>query len=147
MPEKTIIPAYGFVKTEVIKTIATFEGKPIKCINGEKILSKRTINPISSNIFTIIRVGTIILNNVNDMKPQEIRNAILGVYSTFIRETARFDPHELFDRLVEKKGKITKEKLKYFSFPLKGRMEVDEWLSELIYLFDNNDTCSHLFCY
>ena len=81
-----------------------------------------------------------VLNNVNDMKWQEIRNAILGVYSTFIRDTARFSPHPLFTRISETKGKTTKEKLKYFSFALKGRMEVDEWLSELIYLWKNGAT-------
>ena len=81
-----------------------------------------------------------VLNNVNDMKPQEIRNAILGTYSSFIRNTARFEPHELFTRVTEKKGKTTKDTLKYFSFSLKGRMEVDEWLSELIYLWKNGVT-------
>ena len=78
-----------------------------------------------------------VLNNVNDMKPQEIRNAILGAYSTFVRDTARFSPHSVFTRISETKGNTTKEKLKYFSFALKGRMEVDEWLSELIYLWIN----------
>tara|TARA_R110000744_G_scaffold40183_2_gene91132 strand:- start:210 stop:1265 length:1056 start_codon:yes stop_codon:yes gene_type:complete len=81
-----------------------------------------------------------VLNNVNDMKPQEKRNAILGFYSTFVRDTARFVPHDLFARITETKGKTTKQKLKYFNFPLKGRMEVDEWLSELIYLWKNGVT-------
>tara|TARA_X000001036_G_C20630098_1_gene786803 strand:- start:39 stop:1481 length:1443 start_codon:yes stop_codon:yes gene_type:complete len=82
-----------------------------------------------------------ILNNTNQMKPQEIRNAVLGAYSTFVRDTARLDkPHEVFSRVKETvKGK-TKEKLKYFNFALKGRMEVDEWLSELTYLWKNGAT-------
>jgi len=78
-----------------------------------------------------------VLNNVNDMKHQEIRNAILGAYSTFVRDTARFSPHPLFTRIDETKGKTTKQKLKHFNISLKGRMEVDEWLSELIYLWKN----------
>lgn len=78
-----------------------------------------------------------VLNNVNDMKPQEMRNAILGVYSEYVRNTARFEPHEIFERYTEEsKGKTF---LKYFSnkFTLAGRMEVDEWLSTLIYLHKN----------
>ena len=79
-----------------------------------------------------------ILNNVNDMKPQEIRNAIRGFLSTYIRNTARFENlHKLFTRvLVTTKGGKQKLTLKYFSskLSLSGRMEVDEWLSELIYM-------------
>jgi len=79
-----------------------------------------------------------ILNNVNDMKPQEIRNAIRGNLSTHIRDTARFEKlHQLFTRkVITNKGGKQKQTLQYFSskFPLKGRMEVDEWLSELIYM-------------
>lgn len=77
-----------------------------------------------------------VLNNVSGMKSQEIRNAVLGFYSDYIRNTARFAPHELFTRVTEKSGKTVKTVLKYFSakFGLTGRMEVDEWLSELLYL-------------
>ena len=77
-----------------------------------------------------------VLNNVNDMKHQEIRNAVLGHYSQYVRNTARFDAHELFTRIMVIKGKKLKEQLQYFSskFALSGRMEVDEWLSELAYL-------------
>jgi len=82
-----------------------------------------------------------ILNNTNDMKPQEIRNAIRGPYSTYIRDRSRsggssIEPHELFTRLRVTKGSTEKEYLKFFSrkFSLKGRMELDEWLSELAYL-------------
>lgn len=78
-----------------------------------------------------------ILNNTNDMKPQEIRNAVRGHLSTFIRETSRFEEqrHDLFERTISDNGK-KKVVLKHFSegFKLAGRMEVDEWLSELIYL-------------
>ena len=84
-----------------------------------------------------------VLNNVNDMKDQEIRNAILGFYSEYVRDTARgnkdasnpIDPHPLFERYTETKKGQEKEYLKHFStkFALGGRMEVDEWLSSLIY--------------
>ena len=86
-----------------------------------------------------------VLNNVNDMKPQELRNAILGFYSDYVRNTARGnpsskiesekDPHPLFARYsLTKKGEI-KEYLCNFSpkFKLGGRMEVDEWLSSLVF--------------
>ena len=82
-----------------------------------------------------------VLNNVATMAHQEMRNAILGIFSDYIRNTARFEKtrHELFTRTTEViKGK-KKTFLKYFSptFKLEGRMEVDEWLSELIYLSEN----------
>jgi hypothetical protein len=79
-----------------------------------------------------------ILNNVNDMKPQEIRNAVRGFLSSYIRDTARFEKlHKLFTRkMVTGNGGKQKQTLLYFSskFSLAGRMEVDEWLSELIYM-------------
>lgn len=91
-----------------------------------------------------------ILNNVNDMKEQEIRNAVRGFLSTYIRDTSRFEEmHDLFERQIittDKKGNKKKTILKHFSpvFKLNGRMEVDEWLSELIYLkkhgFENGVT-------
>lgn len=80
-----------------------------------------------------------ILNNTNAMKPQEIRNAVRGYISTLIRNTARFDErHDLFERSISD-GKNKKQTIKHFSngFTLGGRMEVDEWLSELIYMQDN----------
>ena len=66
-----------------------------------------------------------VLNNVNTMKPQEIRNAIRGKLSEFIRNSARFEKLPLFDRTYD--GKVYK--LKHFShtFNLSGRVEVDEW--------------------
>jgi len=80
-----------------------------------------------------------VLNNTNDMKEQEIRNAINGVFTTWIRDTARGNPtatpvtkpHSLFTKVSEN----GKETLKYFSakFSLKGRMEVDEYLTFLIF--------------
>lgn len=80
-----------------------------------------------------------VLNNTNTMKPQEIRNAVRGYLSSLIRNTARFEErHDLFERITTD-GKRKKQHLKLFStgFKLNGRMEVDEWLSELIYLQDN----------
>ena len=80
-----------------------------------------------------------ILNNTNDMKPQEIRNAISGLFSTWVRDTARgnndkdIKPHELFSFTVDEKGKKTLTLLP--AWKLKGRMEVDEWLSELVYMW------------
>jgi len=95
-----------------------------------------------------------ILNNVNDMKEQEIRNAVRGFLSSYIRDTARFENlHPLFERqtiTLDKKGNKKKDVLKHFSpsFALKGRMEVDEWFSELIYLkkhgFENGLTPANL---
>ena len=81
-----------------------------------------------------------VLNNVNDMKPQEIRNAILGHYSDYVRNTARFEPHELFKRVKTTVKTTEKQNLQYFSssFSLSGRMEVDEFLSELLYLHFND---------
>jgi len=80
-----------------------------------------------------------VLNNTNAMKPQEIRNAVRGFISELIRNTSRFNErHDLFERIVSD-GKNKKQYLKHFSngFTLGGRMEVDEWLSELIYMQDN----------
>ena len=80
-----------------------------------------------------------VLNNTNDMKDQEIRNAISGVFTTWVRDTARgikvgerytLKPHKLFTRIVEN----GKETLKYLpNFKLLGRMEVDEFLTQLIF--------------
>ena len=81
-----------------------------------------------------------ILNNTNDMKPQEIRNAISGIFSTWVRDTARgygidLKPHKLFSYTTDTKGKKI---LTYLpAFKLKGRMEVDEWVSELTYMHTN----------
>ena len=56
-----------------------------------------------------------VLNNTNQMKPQEIRNAVRGYLSQYIRNTSRFeDRHDLFERVFSDcKGK--KQKLKLFS--------------------------------
>lgn len=84
----------------------------------------------------VARLFTEVLNNVNNMKPQEIRNAIRGLLSTYIRDHVRFeDQHELFTKITMGSGKKKKEELKYLpKLALKGRMEADEWLSQLIYL-------------
>lgn len=80
-----------------------------------------------------------VLNNTNAMKPQEIRNAVRGYLSEYIRNSARFEDRlDLFERTFTD-GKNKKQRLKHFSdsFSLSGRMEVDEWLSELIFLLQN----------
>jgi len=80
-----------------------------------------------------------ILNNTNDLTAQEKRNAIRSALARYVRNTARFNPHELFSRFtVNKNTKEEKTFWKYFStsFAL-GRMEGDEWLAELIYLYLN----------
>lgn len=80
-----------------------------------------------------------VLNNTNDMTAQEMRNAMRGLFSTYVRDRARFEKqHELFKRITEKDGKKEITYLKHLpKIKLKGRMEVDEWLSELIYLAEN----------
>jgi hypothetical protein len=75
-----------------------------------------------------------VLNKTNDMKPQEIRNAIAGLFSTWCRDTARGNPdinkkpHKLLERTADGKMKL------FGDWTLRGRMEVDEWLSELSYM-------------
>jgi len=81
-----------------------------------------------------------VLNNTNAMTHQEKRNAVRGKLSTWIRNTARFDDVDLFERIQSFKGKKKKVTLKHFSDGfsiMKQRMEVDEWLSELVYLQNN----------
>lgn len=90
-----------------------------------------------------------ILNNTTDMKPQEKRNAFLGEYPEWVRDTARlpnmegtttrFEFNPLFTRITEisgKKKKTSNTYLKYFanSFQLNNRMEVDQWVSQLAFL-------------
>lgn len=88
-----------------------------------------------------------ILNNTNEMKPQEKRNAVRGNLSTYIRERSRvvegkkYQPvhtlHPLFTRISVTKGDEKKEYLKYIpKLELRGRMEADEWLSQLLYMYD-----------
>ena len=75
-----------------------------------------------------------VLNNVNDMNAQEKRNAEKGVLAEYIRNTARFEKHELFEheQHPKKKGEV---KMKYFNTSFKiGRMDADEWFAELFYL-------------
>lgn len=78
-----------------------------------------------------------ILNNVNTMNWQEMRNAIRGLLSKYIRNTARFENvHKLFATTVTTTSKKTTKTLVHFSkkFKLKGRMEIDAWLSQNIYM-------------
>jgi hypothetical protein len=80
-----------------------------------------------------------VLNNTNDMNSQEIRNAIRGLFSTYVRDRSRFEEqHELFTRVTVGVGSKAKTTLKYIpKLTLRGRMEVDEWLSQLIYLYEH----------
>lgn len=81
-----------------------------------------------------------VLNNSNEMKPQEKRNAIRGRLSEYIRNTSRFEnKHKLFDRTLIDSGKKKRWILSNFSegFVINGRMEIDEFLSELIVLQSN----------
>jgi hypothetical protein len=80
-----------------------------------------------------------VLNNTNDTTSQEKRNAVRGYLSKYIRDSARFEILEIFERIKSIGSKNEKVVLKYFSesFKLKNKMEVDEWLSELIYLQQN----------
>ena len=81
-----------------------------------------------------------VLNNVNTMNGQELRNAVLGFYSEYVRDTARGDaPHKLFERYTKIVKGEEKEYLTHFSskFALSGRMEVDEWLSSLVFFIMN----------
>jgi hypothetical protein len=79
-----------------------------------------------------------VLNNVNDMKPQEIRNAVRGYLSTYIREFAR--PYESSYKsthfLHRSNSDSGKEYLTHMPrINLSGRMEVDEWVSQLIFMY------------
>ena len=81
-----------------------------------------------------------VLNNVNDMKPQEIRNAVRGYFSTFVRELARpyKNSHKSSHFLHRSESDSGKEYLTYIpKISLSGRMEVDEWVSQLIYMYYN----------
>lgn len=82
-----------------------------------------------------------VLNNTNDLKPQEKRNAIRSRLSEFVRESVRDEKkfHKLFARYTVN-AKTDAEKTYWVNFSKKfklGRMEGDEWLAELIYLYLN----------
>jgi len=86
-----------------------------------------------------------VLNNTNDMRVQEKINAVRSLFTTYIRETARewsasdltYDTHKLFERTFDKKKEIL---VHMPALSLKGRMEVDEWLTHLVYLDDIGPT-------
>ena len=130
-----------------------------KDISGMNITELRSSNPkiweefmkyaISCKWYTNLskrltaRLFIDVLNNVNDMKWQEKRNAVVGPYSDYVRESARHDGailHDLFTRTTTTVRDKEKTILEYFSkgFTLAGRMEVDEFLSELLYLNFND---------
>ena len=90
-----------------------------------------------------------ILNNTNDLVPQEKNNATRSFFADFVRYTSRNGNgtwteqqhmfHELFHRETVKKG-TDKEKTIWSNFSPKwtlGRMEGDNWLASLIYLYLN----------
>ena len=81
-----------------------------------------------------------VLNNVNDMKPQEIRNAVRGHFSSYVRELARpyKSSHKSTHFLHRSESDSGKEYLTFMpKISLSGRMEVDEWVSQLIYMYYN----------
>lgn len=90
----------------------------------------------------VSRLFVEVLNNTTNMNPQEMRNAIRGLFSTFIRNHSRFeDIHPLFTRITVKDKKGVKTVLQHLpKLILKGRMEVDEWLTQLIYLYEHGLT-------
>ena len=109
----------------------------------DKILSYRILCGWYENLTDELTADLFIniLNNTNKMKPQEIRNAVRGFLSSFVRNNARYEKHDLFEVIEKpaKKGKKVVKKLVHFSstFSLGGRMEIDEWFSELTYMFLN----------
>ena len=79
------------------------------------------------------------LNNTNNMNHQEIRNAILGALTRWIRNASRIaktdggDRHELFTTLIDTDKKVPY--MKWFNLKVKDqRMERDQWLANLTYL-------------
>tara|TARA_B100000029_G_scaffold379318_1_gene374127 strand:- start:333 stop:1991 length:1659 start_codon:yes stop_codon:yes gene_type:complete len=103
----------------------------VKCTWYENITDEET-----SDLFIDI------LNNTNPMKPQVFRNAVLGKLSDYVRDTARpvegVMPHNLFERQIKHPNTAKeKEVMKLFNINLSGHMEMDEWLTELIYLKKN----------
>ena len=117
------IQAYGYAGEELCKKIDSYT---ISC--------KWYVN---LSDLQVSHLFVEILNNTNDLKPQEKRCAVLGAFSTWVRDTARdggtaHKQHELFTRLVVNGDDPI---LKYFSKGFKmGRLQVDEWLSELAFL-------------
>ena len=80
------------------------------------------------------------LNNVNTMNEQEMRNAILGAMTRWIRNTARGDKkqqHPLFDTVSYDDGE-TKELIHFRTTKktkkIDQKMERDQWLANLTYL-------------
>lgn len=84
-----------------------------------------------------------VLNNTNYLVHQEIRNAVRGELSTFVRDIARpvanSKTHKLFERSTGKNGHgHPKEKLDNLEkIELSGRMEADEWFLSLIYMCEH----------
>lgn len=103
----------------------------------EQVLNYRITNTWYENLSDDMTSDLFVevLNKTNDMKPQEKRNAVRGFLSSYIRDNARFEVHDLFSRDIKNVGtKKEKQVLKYFpKLKLNGRMEADEFLSQLLY--------------
>tara|TARA_R110000796_G_C14534294_1_gene432228 strand:- start:88 stop:1737 length:1650 start_codon:yes stop_codon:yes gene_type:complete len=103
----------------------------------EQILNYRITNTWYENLTDEMTSDLFVevLNKTNDMKPQEKRNAIRGFLSSYIRDNSRYETHELFTRNTLNVGKKNeKQVLKYLpKLALAGRMEADEFLSQLLY--------------
>jgi hypothetical protein len=151
----------GFIEGDfkTVSNLKTAEGLDIGNMSFKDIMSSRNPEvahrmldyPISCIWYVGLGdddVGELfveVLNNTNDMRVQEKINAIRSLFTTYIRETARewsaddltYKTHKLFERTVVKK----KKRLVHMpAQPLKGRMEVDEWLTHLVYLDDIGPT-------
>jgi hypothetical protein len=81
-----------------------------------------------------------VLNNTNAMNHQEMRNAVRGQFTTWVRNHSRFENvHKLFTRITKAAKKKEKTYLQYMPrLDLKDRMEVDEWLTQLIHMYENS---------
>ena len=120
-----------------------------------EVLKKYSISTVFYDNFTDEKISDCfinILNNTNDLVPQEKNNATRSDFADFVRYTSRNGNgtweetkdmfHKLFTRVTENEG-TDKEKTtwKYFAPKFKlGRMEGDNWLASLIYLYLNGLT-------
>jgi len=81
-----------------------------------------------------------VLNNTNNMNDQEMRNALRGHFTTWVRNHSRFENvHKLFTRVTVVAKKTEKTYLQHMPrLELKDRMEVDQWLTQLIYMYEHS---------
>ena len=136
----------GFNYSDIIKT------GELKIV---KLLKEYSISSVFYDNFTDEKISDCfinILNNTNDLVPQEKNNATRSDFSDFVRYTSRNGNgtwketkdmfHNLFSRVTENEN-TDKEKTvwKWFAPKFKlGRMEGDNWLASLIYLYLNGLT-------